>query len=113
MEEVNFKVVQGDTFTLEVTYKDPNGSAIDLTGYTAKMDVRDKPGGKILCASANELNNGIVIDDLNGKIIIKFSSSQTKKFTVPNAAYQLQIDNNQEKITLMQGYLQVATAVIK
>jgi hypothetical protein len=113
MEEVNFKVVQGDTFTIVVTYKNPNGSAINLTDFTARMDVRDKPGGKILCASATQNNNGITIDALNGKITIEFTPEQTKKFTLPSAAYQLQIDNNGEKITLAQGYFQVSSAVIR
>jgi hypothetical protein len=114
MEEVNFKVVQGDTFNIVVTYKNPNGSAIDLTDFTARMDVRDKPGGKILCASATE-NNGITISNADGEITVEFSPSQTKKFTLPNSAYQLKItnSNNGQQTTLLQGYLQVSSAVIR
>ena len=115
MEEVNFKVIQGDTFTIVVTYKNPNGSVIDITDFTARMDVRDKPGGKVLCASATENNGGIVIDGPNGEITIEFTPAQTKKFTIPNAAHQLKITNlntNQET-TLVQGYLQVSSAVIR
>ena len=114
MEEVNFKVVQGDTFSIVVNYKNPSGSAIDLTDFTARMDVRDKPGGKILCASVTE-NNGINISDAQGQINIEFSPSQTKKFTIPNCAYQLKIinNNNNQHTTILQGYLQVSSAVIR
>lgn len=115
MEEVNFKVIQGDTFTIVVTYNNPDGSAVDITDFTAKMDVRDKPGGKVLCASANEENQGIVIDGTNGKITVKFTPAQTKKFTLPNSAYQLKIINSatNTQTTLLQGYLQVSSAVIR
>jgi hypothetical protein len=113
MEEVNFKVVQGDTFTIVVSYKNPNGTAINLTGAAARMDVRDKPGGKVLCASATQNNGGITIDGPSGQITVEFTPDQTKKFTIPSAAYQLQIDSGGEKITLTQGYLQVSSAVIR
>ena len=31
---------KGDTFSLELTFTDDNGDAIDLTSYTWKMDVK-------------------------------------------------------------------------
>ena len=37
----NFEVDQNATFSFIVEYKDNNGSPIDLTGSTAKMQVRD------------------------------------------------------------------------
>ena len=115
MEEVNFKVIQGDTFTISVIYKNPNGTPINLGDYTAKMDVRDKPNGKVLCASATEANGGITINDNAGQVTIKFTPSQTKKFTLPTAAHQLKIINSLtgEEVTLVNGYLNVSAAVIK
>lgn len=114
MEEVNFQVVQGDTFTMEVTYTNPNGSAINLTDFSAKMDVRDQPGGKILCASISSTNQ-IDIDGTNGKLTISFTPAQTRKFTTPSAAYQLKIINNNtgESTTLVRGYFSVNAAVIR
>lgn len=32
---------KGDTFSLELTFTDDNGDAIDLTSYTWKMDVKE------------------------------------------------------------------------
>lgn len=115
MEETNFQIVQGDTFTIKVVYKNPNGTAIDLTDYTVKMDVRDKPGGKILCASATEQNNSVSIDGPAGEINIELTPSQTKKFTIPTAAYQILLINNDDgaKTTLTQGYFKVSQAVVK
>jgi hypothetical protein len=115
MEEINFKVIQGDTFTIVVTYKNPDGSVIDITDFSARMDVRDKPGGKVLCASATQENGGVTIDGPNGQLTIEFTPSQTKKFTIPSAAHQLKITNlnSNQETTLVQGYLQVSSAVIR
>lgn len=115
MEEVNFKVVQGDTFSIAVNYKNPDGTAIDLVDYTARMDIRDVPGGRVLCASATEENGGISINGSAGQINIQFTPTQTKKFTIPNAAHQLQIIHNDtnKKITLVTGHIKVSPSVIK
>ena len=114
MEEVNFKVVQGDTFKMRVTYTNPDTTAIDLTDFSAKMDVRNEPSGKILCATIDS-TSGIDIDGPNGTLDIEFTPSQTRKFTTPSAAYQLKIINNDngEQHTLVRGYLSVSAAVVR
>jgi len=113
MEDVNFKVVQGDTFTFKVTYQNPNGSAINLTNYTAKMDVRNEPGGKILCASVTT-SSGISINGSAGQITVTFTPAQTRKFTVPSAAYQLQIISpSGQHTTVAKGYISTSLAVVR
>ena len=114
MEEVNFNVVQGDTFQIRVEYTDSNNLPIDLTDFSAKMDIRDKPGGKILCASISN-SNGIVIDGVEGSLNITINSSQTRRFTTPSAAYHLKIKNNgnQEESTILKGYFSVTPVIIR
>lgn len=115
MEEVNFKVIQGDTFTISVSYKNPDGTSINLGDFTAKMDIRDKPNGKILCASATEENGGIIIDDDAGIINVKFTPTQTKKFSLPKSSHQLKIidEATGTQTTLLYGHLSVSASVIK
>lgn len=113
MEEVNFKIVQGDTFSVLVTYQNPDGTDINLTEYTARMDVRNEPSGKILCASTTS-SNGIVIDPVNGELNITFTPAQTRKFTTPSAAYQLKlISPSGVHTTILSGYFSVTPAVIR
>jgi len=40
----NFRIEQGATTDFEIVYKDSNGTPVDLTGYTARMDLRQQPG---------------------------------------------------------------------
>lgn len=113
MDEVNFNVVQGDTFTIRVEYKDENNNTIDLTGFSAVMVVRDKPGGKIVCAEITN-QSGIVINGPLGYLDITIPPEKTRKFTTPRARYQIQVINGQGvKTTVLSGYFAVSTTVIR
>lgn len=112
MQDTNFKIIQGDTLVLSATYKDSFGNPINITGYTAEFQVRDVPGGKIVCADVTT-SNGITIDGTNGKVTVTVSSDLTKKFTVPKAAYQLQINSGTVKTTLATGWFEVQKGIIQ
>lgn len=113
MDEVNFNVVQGDTFTIRVEYQDESNTPIDITDYSAVMTVRDKPGGRIVCAEIDD-SSGIVIDGPNGGLDITLLPEHTRKFTTPRARYQIQIISDQGvKTTVLSGYFMVSTAVIR
>ena len=114
MQDSNFKVIQGDTLVLTAIYKDNTveKNPINITGYTAEFQVRDVAGGKVICATV-DTTNGIVIDGVNGKVTVTVSSDLTKKFTVPKAAYQLQINSGSVKTTLATGWFEVSKGVIQ
>ena len=40
-QRVDITCRKGDTFSLELTFNDPDGDAMDLTSYTWKLDVRE------------------------------------------------------------------------
>jgi hypothetical protein len=111
-ENLNFKITQGDTFDLEITYEDINGAPINLTGYTFVLEVRDKPGGSILCATCT-LGDGILVNaPATGFISVSISSEKTKKFNLPKSAYQLQAILGNSRTTLAQGWFEVNAGVI-
>lgn len=51
--QVNLCCRRGDTFTLICNISDSNGTAIDLTAYTFKMEVREYDDGPIVIANSN------------------------------------------------------------
>jgi len=111
-ENINFKITQGDTFQLEITYEDINNVPINLTGYTFVLEVRDKPGGSILCATCS-LGDGIAVSaPTTGFITVTISSEKTKNFNLPKSAYQLQAILGNSKTTLAQGWFEVNAGVI-
>jgi hypothetical protein len=111
-KESNFSIVQGDSFSLQILYTDNSGSAINLTGYSAYMEVKDKPGGRVLCTTAS-VGDGITITSASGgQIDILLSSSKTKNFTVPKAAYQFQLTSSSTTTTLLYGWFIVEKGLI-
>lgn len=110
----NWKITQGDSFTLQIAYSDPSGSAINLTGYSALFMVRDKPGGQVFCASAG-IGDGITFTSASGGLIdLNITPDKTRKFNLPKSAYQLQITSTGSiNTTLLQGYFDVNAGVIE
>lgn len=79
-----------ETFRLHLTYKDANNLAIDLTGYTAKMQVRDKPAGILILDSAAP-NNSVTITGIDGKIDVEFAVTSMLPVTAARGAYDVAI----------------------
>ena len=62
MERYDFSVSRGGTFTKVLRIKE-DGAVKDLTGYTAKSQVRENPdGGMLICemTTAIDAGNGII-----------------------------------------------------
>lgn len=119
MKETNYNIVQGDTWSLTITYTDSIGTPINLNGASALMQVRDQPGGRIVCASATayssspSLNDGMIITASAGKIDITISADKTRKFNLPKSAYQVQLTNSSgANTTLLKGWFNVDAGVI-
>lgn len=101
----NWDVDQDTTFTFVVEYKDPDDAVIDLTGSTAKMQVRDATAQK-LAFTLTSPSGGITIDGAQGKVTIKMTPTQTKKLFYPKSIYDLIIiDTNSNRIKLLGGYI--------
>lgn len=113
-ESINFKIIQGDSFVLNTEYKDPNGEFIDLSDFDIVFKVRDQFGGRITCAIASKSEGGITSDNWQlGKFKVELTPEQTKKFTVPKAAYQLQtISSTGLRKTLAYGIFSVEKGLI-
>jgi len=113
-DDVNYKLTQGDTFSLELEYKDENEEPINLTGFSIQLEVRDKPGSKKLSASCT-IGDGITVTSaVNGIMLIEISPAKTRMFPYPRAAYQVQItDQYDANTTLLQGWFVVNAGVIE
>jgi hypothetical protein len=108
----NFEVDQNTTFTFIVEYKDDNDLPIDLTGSTAKLQVRDTKGGTKLAFTLTSPSGGITIDGPNGKVTCKMTPTQTNKLFYPKSSYDLMVtDTNLNKIKLLEGFLTLSRSV--
>jgi len=107
----NFQVDQGATFSFQIEYLDSSDNPINLTGSTAKMQIRDTKGGKQLVATLNTpSSNGI---DINGNVItVTIPAASTNKLIFPKSAYDILVtDTNGNKIRLLEGFLTLDRSV--
>jgi hypothetical protein len=76
----SFTVVTGTDFNVVLTWQDATGSPINLTGYSAKMEIRDWPGG-VLHSTLSTGNGQIVLGGSAGTIQLLIPAAQTSAFT--------------------------------
>ena len=107
----NFEVDQGATFSFQIEYLDSNDSPINLTGSTAKMQVRDTKGGKQLVATlSTPSSNGINVD--GNMITVTMPAASTNKLIFPKSAYDIVVtDTNGNKIRILEGFLTLSRSV--
>lgn len=107
----NWDVDQDTTFTFVVEYKDPDDAIINLTGATAKMQVRDATAQK-LAFTLTSPNGGITIEGNLGKVTVRMTPTQTKKIFYPKSIYDLIVtDSNSVKTKLLGGYINLKRTV--
>ena len=99
----NWEVDQNATFKFQVQYtEDDEVTPIDLTGASAKMQVRDTKGGSKLAFTLTSPAGGITIDGPNGILNIVVTPTQTNKLFYPKSSYDIMVvDSNGNKIKLI------------
>jgi len=108
----NFEVDQNTTFTFIIEYKDANGNPINLTGASAKLQVRDTKGGSKLAFTLTSPSSGITIDPALGKLTIRMTPTQTNKLFYPKSSYDLMLtDSNAVKTKLIEGFITLSRSV--
>lgn len=84
----NLVFEQRAAFKLRLVWLDKNKKPINLTGYTAKMQVRTTAGGTLLL-DANTTNGYIVLGTLNGVIDFNVPEAIITALTFTSAVYDL------------------------
>ena len=90
----NIAIEQGTTWRLEVGWEDESGSPIDLTGWTARMQVREDHASVASLVSLSSLpGEGVVIDGPAGVVAIEITASATASLPAPlEAVYDLEVE---------------------
>jgi hypothetical protein len=112
-QDINWKITQGESFDLQLQYVDPDENPINISGIDVVMEVKDRPGGRIVSAKLR-VNDGITITDANNGIFdIRISPTRTRNFNYPRSAYEiLGTDQYGENILFLQGWFEVNAGVI-
>lgn len=87
---------QGKTYADVIRLKDGMGNAIDLTGYTASVEIRDgipAQGETTVLATLTEENGGVTIDPEKGKIQLYISAQDTAAFEPGSYYWELELES--------------------
>lgn len=84
-------IEQGATLQLRFVYEDATETPINLTGYTARMQVRRKYASTDTLLNFTTENGGIVITPLTGTINVVGAATLTKDLPAKPCVYDLEL----------------------
>jgi len=111
----NFTIDQGSQYTTTILYEDPSGNPINLTGYSAAMQLREQaaapnPPSLSLTSGAG---GGIVITPLDGQLDITMTTAQTGGLNARFYVYDLELTLSGVVTRIIQGQITVSAQVTK
>lgn len=111
-------IEQNATFSLEVTWKDPSGTPIDLTGYRIRMQIRQQPDASatLLSFDSDDLDSGMTIGTLDdeGMISITIADEITALLNFKLGYYDLTAESAGGSIyRVMEGRVSFRKAVTR
>ncbi len=94
---------QGANLNQSLTWRNPDGTPINLTGYTAEMRVARNKGGTLVLNPTTE-NGDIVITGLTGNVQINVSAADTADVEAGIYVYEVDLTANNGTVTrLLEG----------
>jgi len=111
---INFKLAQGATWQNDFKWIDKtNNTPINLAGYTAKLEIRNKPGGNVLYHTSSTANGEITLDEQNGIFKIEIPAVATEAFNFKVAHYDFEAYSGSRVYRIAQGSVELNKEVTK
>lgn len=119
--KLNLKINQGETYRHTILWKDETKQAVNVTGYTARMHVRenitDSTPLLILTTEGGVGTNGtisLIAPYSNGEIRLYMSAATTAAIDWSSAVYDLEmIAPNGDVTRLIEGTVSVSKEVTR
>jgi hypothetical protein len=110
---LNLTFSQGATWKLAMTYTNNNGEPIDLTNYTARMQVRLSYTSSTAVLSLTN-SNGISLGGALGTIQLLVTATATAAIAADQYVYDLEIESTSGEVSrVVQGTLLVTPEVTR
>lgn len=106
-------VEQGATFTLSATWKDSTGALVNLTGYSARMQIRETYESEDIILSFTSTGGSIVLGGALGTIVVTGAATDTAKIPMTPAVYDLELENAGVVTRLLQGKATITQEVTR
>lgn len=115
----NFTVEQGTTHTFTLVKKDANKEVVDLTDYTARMQIRPDFADNTTVVFATlstdiaEDGSGLNIQPQSGSIEVVMSAQLTETFNFDTGLYDLELYKDDTVERLLEGRVKISREVTR
>lgn len=110
----DFEIEQGATLLKPIVWKDSTGAAFNLTGYTAKMQVRQSAASPDVLLEMSTTNSRITLTPGTGTITLVFSATLTSSITWTRGKYDLELTAPNGTVTrLIEGQISVSKEITR
>lgn len=90
---LDFTFYKGAAFKYRIALTNKDNTPRSLTGYTAKMMIRQDVDDAAAALTLTSPSSGLTVDNANGYIDILVTKTQTAAFVIPSGVWDLWIDN--------------------
>lgn len=100
----------GATFTRAFEYTNADGTVYPLTGYTAKLQIRETPEASLAALSVTPS-----INVATGTITVTLTAAQTSTLLLPKYVYAMELagPGGEPVIRLVEGSVKVSPEVVR
>lgn len=105
-------VEQGSTFNLTLVYKDQRGYVIDLTGYSARMQLRKTVSHGSADLDLTTANGRIVVEGTAGRITLNIAAADTAGLS-GTGVYDLELVNGLIVQRILEGSYTISPEVTR
>jgi len=109
----NFTIKQGSTFRKPLQWI-AGGSPVDMTGWSARMQIRPEVDSEIVIVELTTENGGITIEPLEGKITLYISAESTAALSFEEAVYDIELEAPDGFVTrIVEGKVKLSPEVTR
>ncbi len=112
--KLKLTIYQGATFRKRLVWKSPSGTPIDLTGCTARMQVRAEVESAVVLLNLTTENGGITLGGATGVIELLSAPTETATMEWDGGVWDLEVAHPNGDVTrLAQGSISVSPEVTR
>lgn len=107
-------IFKGATFRQSLVWQDSDGVPVDLTGYSARMQVRKTINTEAVVVELSTFNGSILLQSATGAIEMHLSAAQTSVLIGKTGVYDLEMESADGTVTrLLYGDVTLSPEVTR
>lgn len=112
----DIEIEQGSVYNFDLIYKDADGAPINITGWKARMQIRQKVSSTDAVLSLSSDDGTIVLGDAAGTIKAKITAVASAALTIKTGVYDLELvppSGEDDAFRLIEGAVTVSPEVTR